>query len=269
METSMFVFVQRRPLTLPSLEPLASLVHSARRQRIPVMATISTSPSWERLLLSNGDRQDLKKTTRTIWWENRKVSPMCMRQKRHKFDSTDVKDTLHQCVALCVLIYTCSFFTGYEMFVSSSLINYRSFIERFGIEFHGRKEISVSLQQGMRLWFNLGAFLSNCLQWYVAENYLGRVRLAQCGLVCAIFSTILQIVAPDRTCFMFGRFFMGISDAVIRYGIFLWVTESAIAPIVRPPEGMRKIGKRADMSLRRASELPRRPSSESNHRLAD
>lgn len=137
-----------------------------------------------------------------------------------------------------MLIYFCSFFSGYEHTISGSFINYASFIEKFGEEFHGKKEIGVHLQQGIRVFFSIGAIVANSVQWWLSERFLGRVRLAQCGLVITTLGIVLHIVAPNPACFCLGRFFLGMGDAAMRYGIFLWVTESAVAPIRAASSGL-------------------------------
>lgn len=122
----------------------------------------------------------------------------------------------------------CSFFQGYEQSVSGSLIAFNAFIDKFGIDFHGQKTISLSFQQGIRVWTTTGSIVSNCVQWWLSERYVGRIRLAQCGLAIGILSTVIQILAPTRTWWCAGKFFMGVSDAAVRYGVFLWAGESAV-----------------------------------------
>lgn len=61
---------------------------------------------------------------------------------------------------------------------------------------------------------------------------MGRIRLAQAGLTLAIVSIVMQLAANNRQTYAAATFFMGFSDAVVRYAIFLWVAESTVARIV-------------------------------------
>lgn len=133
---------------------------------------------------------------------------------------------------LCFCLYGCSFFSGYEGIISGSFINYESFIDRFGVEFQGRKEIDVNFQQGIRVAGTMGSLLANLVQWWFSERFLGRIRLVQIGLIFSVMAVGLQVGATNTATFCVARFFMGLSEAIVRYGIFLWVAESTIAPIV-------------------------------------
>lgn len=138
---------------------------------------------------------------------------------------------------MCVLIYLCSLSTGYENIISNSVLNYESFMDRFGVPFDGRKEIGANFQQGIQALSTVGSGVATLLAWWISDRWLGRISMGQVGLAGTMIAVVLEIVAPNPACYCAGRFFIGVGDATMRYGIFLWVTESVIPPMVSGASG--------------------------------
>ncbi|CAO1636445.1 unnamed protein product [Sympodiomycopsis kandeliae] len=166
-----------------------------------------TAAAAESLILSSPDRHDWQKSKFTILRQNRK------------------------CVILSILLLFSSFFSGYERSVSSSFVAMPAFIEKFGVDYHGKKVISSGFQQGLQGLTVLGAIVMNLVQWWLSQRFLGRVQLAHLASWILVLAVVMQIGAPNRGLFCFGRFLMGIGDAGVRYAMLLWVAESAVPPI--------------------------------------